>query len=90
MKDAPVKLTIEPTEHFFVAGDVMVRMWQGTAEDGTQAVVMVTAVCTPGQAEAIAEGLVSIPPPDAEAAKQWAQKILDGAPREPTHLKASN
>ena len=71
-----MKLTIEPTEHFFVAGDVMVRMWQGTAEDGTEAVVMVTAVAFSAQAEAIAEGLVSIPPPDAEAARRWAQTIL--------------
>jgi hypothetical protein len=72
----PLKLTIEPTEHFFAAGDVMVRMWQGTAEDGTEAVVMVTAVAFSAQAEAIAEGLVSIPPPDAEAARRWAQAIL--------------
>ena len=37
---------------------------------------MVTAVAFSAQAEAIAEGLVSIPPPDAEAARRWAQTIL--------------
>ena len=70
-----MRLTIEPTEHFFMAGDAMVRMWQGTADDGSEAVAMVTAVAFSGQAEALAEGLVSIPPPDAKAAQRWAQNI---------------
>jgi hypothetical protein len=69
-------LTITPTPHFFMADDVMVRMWQGAAEDGSEVVVLVTAVTFAGHAGALAEGLVSIPPPDSEAAKRWAEKIL--------------
>ena len=74
-----MKLTIEPTEHFFMADDVMVRMWQGKAEDGADVVVLVTAVAFSGQAEAAAEGLISIPPPDAESARQWAEHIMQQA-----------
>jgi hypothetical protein len=71
-----MKLTIEPTEHFFSLGDVMVRMWQGTAEDGSSVVALVTAVAFEGQAEAMASGLISIPPPDADEQQRWAFKIL--------------
>lgn len=73
-----MKLTIEPTPHFFMAGEVMVRMWQGTAEDGTEVVALVTAVAGRGEAPELAAGLVSIPPPDEEAARRWAQSILSG------------
>lgn len=72
-----MKLTIEPTPHFFMAGDVMVRMWTGVADDGSPVVVLVTAVAFSGQAEAAAEGLVSIPPPDADAAMRWAETIME-------------
>jgi hypothetical protein len=71
-----MKLTIEPTPHFFMAGDVMVRMWQGHAEDGSEAVALVTAVGFTEQAQALAEGLISIPAPDEEDAKRWAEHIL--------------
>lgn len=77
-----MRLTIEPTEHFFMAGEVMVRMWQGHDEHGAECVALVTCVGFTGQAQAIAEGLVAIPPPDAEAQRQWAQQIL-GAPDQP-------
>lgn len=76
-----MKLTIEPTPHFFMAGDVMVRMWQGAAEDGTQCVVLVTAVAFTGQSEAAADGLVSIPPPTPEDAERWARHIMGGGMR---------
>jgi hypothetical protein len=59
-----------------MAGDVMVRMWQGTDDQGNPCIALITAVAFPGQAEAAAEGLVSIPPPDAEAAKRWAETIM--------------
>jgi hypothetical protein len=71
-----MKLTIEPTHEFFMAGDVMVRMWQGTSDTGEAVVALVTAVAFPGQAEAMAEGLVSIPPPTPEDARRWAAEVL--------------
>lgn len=73
-----MKLTIEPTAHFFLVDEVMVRMWQGHADGGSEVVVLVTAVAFAGQAEAIAEGLVSIPPPTPEDARRWAEHVLLG------------
>lgn len=68
-------LTLTPTEQFFEAGDIMVRMWQGKArhDDGseTEAIAMITAVAFPGQAEAVSEGLCAIPPPDRADAERW-------------------
>ena len=75
-----MKLTISPTPHFFMSGDVMVRMWQGWDEEGTDVVALVTAVGFAGQAEAVAEGLISIPPPDEAAARRWAETVLSGKP----------
>jgi hypothetical protein len=75
-----MKLTITPTEHFFMADEVMVRMWQGTDDAGNPVIALVTAVAFGGQSEAVAEGLVSIPPPDAEAARRWAAKIMQSLP----------
>jgi hypothetical protein len=72
-----MKLTIEPTTEFFMAGDVMVRAWKGMTEDGAEVIALVTAVCFAGQAAAMAEGLVSIPAPDDDAARRWAEHILD-------------
>lgn len=71
-----MKLIIEPTEHFFMAGDVMVRMWQGQTDDGEPVIALITAVAFTGQAGAVAEGLVSIPPPTPEDARRWAEKIM--------------
>jgi len=73
-----MQLTIEPTEHFFMAGDVMVRMWQGSDHTGAPVVALVTAIAYTGQAQAVveAEGLVSIPPPTPEDARRWAEKVL--------------
>lgn len=75
-----MRLLVEPSESFFMAGDVMVRLWTGTVlhDDGRseEAVALISAVGFGGQAEALSEGLVSIPPPDAEAAQRWAQTVL--------------
>jgi hypothetical protein len=76
-----MKLTIEPTPHFFMEGEVMVRMWQGHAEDGTRCVALVACVVLPGQADAAAENLVPIPPPTPEDAERWARHITDRAMR---------
>ena len=73
-----MRLSIEPTPEFFMAGEVMVRLWQGTAEDGSPVVALVTAVGFAGQAEALSEGLVSIPPPTEVEARAWAETILSG------------
>jgi hypothetical protein len=74
-----MKITVEPTEEFFMAGDVMVRMWQGVAEEAggkTPCIALITAVGFPGQAEAAAEGLVSIPPPTEADARRWAAEVM--------------
>ncbi len=73
-----MKLTIEPTKAFFMAGDVMVRMWQGTDSESQPVVALVSAVVFPGQAEAATEGLVSIPPPAPDDAARWARTVLAG------------
>ena len=70
-----MKLTIEPTPHFFMLDQVMVRMWQGTTESGAEIVALVTAVASKTDAPELASQLVSIPPPDAEAASRWAAEI---------------
>jgi hypothetical protein len=71
-----MELTIKPTEQFFMAGDVMVRMWQGTNQDGTPVVAFVSLVTFPGQAEAASENLVPIPLPDAADAQRWAHVVM--------------
>lgn len=75
---AAKQLTLTPTEHFLMAGDVMVRMWKGADQNGEDVIALICAVAFAGQAEAVAEGLVSIPPPDAEAAQRWARKVIEG------------
>lgn len=52
-----------------------------TLAHGTQCVALVTAVAFTGQAEAAAEGLVSIPPPTPEDAERWARHIMGGGMR---------
>lgn len=73
-----MQLTIEPTKHFFMAGDVMVRLWQGHDTAGAQVVALVASITYTGQVEAMVEteGLVAIPPPTPEDAKRWADRIL--------------
>lgn len=65
----PSSLTIRPTEHFFMLGEVMVRAW--VTDDRT--LVFVAAV-----AGAAGATLIEIPPPDAEAQQRWAAKIMEG------------
>jgi hypothetical protein len=61
-----------------MAGDVMVRMWQGRDESGGEVIALVTAVAFAGQAQDLVETevLVSIPPPTPEDARRWAEKVL--------------
>jgi len=73
-----MRLSIEPTPQFFMAGDVMVRLWQGTADDGSAVVALVTMVGFAGEADRLAAGLVSIPPPTEVEARAWAETILSG------------
>lgn len=73
-----MRLTIEPTPNFFMAGDVTVRMWEGTDEHGTKVVAMVAMVSSQSNIPELAAGLISIPAPDARAQEQWARKVLEG------------
>lgn len=76
-----MRITIEPTPQFFMAGDVMVRLWQGVAEDGTLVVALVSMVGSAGDVTSGLFGsLVSIPPPDTAEMRQWAHHILGQAP----------
>jgi hypothetical protein len=69
-----MKLTIEPTKHFFMAGDVMVRMWTGEDDRGQPIVAMVAGVMVEGGR--FAEGLIEIPPPDEAQQRAWAERIF--------------
>jgi hypothetical protein len=71
-------LTLKPTQEFFMAGDVMVRMWQGKSDRGENVVALITAVAFAGKTDlpTFTEDLVSIPAPDAEDARRWAEKIM--------------
>lgn len=71
-----MKLTIEPTAHFFTVGDVMVRMWRGMTDSDAPVIVMVAGVAGEGEAVELASGLVSIPPPTPEDARRWAEKVM--------------
>jgi hypothetical protein len=77
-----MELAVTPTEHFFMDGNVMVRMWQGTARhpNGTEeaCIALVAAVAFTGHAETFASGLglVSIPPPTGLRARAWAAEVL--------------
>ncbi len=71
-----MKLTIEPTERFFLAGDVMVRLWTGTTDSGALAFALVAGVSTDG---ALPPGAIEIPPPHPEDARRWAEEVLSRA-----------
>jgi hypothetical protein len=73
-----MKLTLEQTEHFFMAGDVMCRAWQGTDENGVPVVALISLVQFQTLAEFDAGGLVSIPAPTRAAAERWAETVLSG------------
>jgi hypothetical protein len=69
-----MRLTLEPTEEFFMAGEVMVRAWKGTDDKGKPVVAFIAAVSMTSDVGAV--GLVSIPPPDKVAALAWANEVL--------------
>ncbi len=62
-----------------MAGDVMVRLWEGEDTDGQSVVALVAMVEFTGQGQAAPVGLVSIPPPTMEDACEWAMAIINGA-----------
>jgi hypothetical protein len=76
---ARMKLTIEPTEHFFMVGAVMVRAWQGVDATGQKVTAFVAMVQTENAA-APPGLLIEIPAPDAAAARRWAETILRRTP----------
>jgi hypothetical protein len=73
-----MKITVEPTEEFFMAGDVMVRMWKGVAKHGDgrtePCFALVSLVGFSGQVAV--EGLVSVPAPTGDDARRWAAEVL--------------
>jgi hypothetical protein len=70
-----MKLTIEPTKHFFmVAGGAMVRMWTGQDDNGQPIVALLSGVIVEGGQ--FAEGLVEIPPPGVAEQRAWADHIM--------------
>jgi hypothetical protein len=71
-----MRMTLEPTEQFFMLGDVMVRAWQGQDDRGGALIALVAAIAV--EQDSI-PGLTSIPPPGPVEAEQWARTILDKA-----------
>jgi hypothetical protein len=67
-------LTLSPTEQFFMAGDVMVRLWQGTDQNNLPVIALIAGVMAPEHAAA---GLTEIPPPTPQEQQEWARKILE-------------
>ena len=70
-----MRLTIAPTEAFFMQGDVVVRAWKGTDADGNGVIALVSLVQVAGRPEDL-PGLVSVPPPQPEDAVRWAQQVF--------------
>jgi hypothetical protein len=75
-----MQMTLEPTEEFFMAGDVMVRLWTGTSSDGIPVIALVSGVAVAGHSLPLGEKLIPIPPPDHDAQVQWAESILARTP----------
>jgi hypothetical protein len=75
-----MRLTIEPTCQFFMAGDVMVRLWKGHTETGATVLALVTAVATAAEQDDFTGQLTPIPPPTEADARRWAESILRGPP----------
>jgi hypothetical protein len=73
-----MKLTLEQTEQFFMAGDVMCRAWTGTDAGGNACVALISLVQFIGDGQLDPAGLVSIPAPTRESAEQWAHTVLSG------------
>lgn len=71
-----MKLILEPTEHFFMAGDVMVRLWTGTDGDDNPVDALISGVLVHGGSPP--PGLISIPGPDKAEQERWAHAIIWG------------
>jgi hypothetical protein len=73
-----MRLILDPTEDFFMAGDVMVRMWTGTDDEGRPVVALVAGFgLADGSARApLLPGMVPLPPPGPEDAQRWARQIM--------------
>lgn len=74
-----MKLTIEPTEHFFEQDGAVLRVWTGADEHGAPVSALVSGVRAEHDDACWGSELISIPPPSTEDACRWAQKILDEA-----------
>lgn len=71
-----MKLTIEPTGRFFMAGEVMVRLWKGHSGGGQPVIALVSAVAFGEAATADELNLISIPSPHEADAAIWAHTVL--------------
>jgi hypothetical protein len=69
-------MTLEPTEQFFMLGEVMVRVWQGKEDGGGRLIALVAAIAV--EQDTI-PGLTPIPAPGPREAEHWARTILDKA-----------
>jgi hypothetical protein len=67
---------LEPTEEFFMAGEVMVRGWTGFDDQGQHVVAFIAAVAVNEGEGALPTGLVSIPAPTEEDARRWAAEVM--------------
>lgn len=56
-----MKITVEPTEEFFEAEKVPVRMWKGTTDNGVDVVALIAGVRLPEDEDVV--NLKLIPPP---------------------------
>ena len=74
-----IELRLTPTERFFMTGDVMVRLWQGTTEHDTPVLALIAGVQIGSTNPAFAETLVPIPSPTADDAQRWARSVLERA-----------
>jgi hypothetical protein len=71
-----MQLTLEPTEQFFLAGEVMVRAWAGSDDRGQRVVALIAGVALATRPGDVTIGLVEIPPPTVEEARRWAQEVF--------------
>lgn len=60
-----MKLTLEPTEEFFSATNILIRAWRGTDEAGAEVVAFVAGVAIDQEAPQPA-GLVPVPSPSPD------------------------
>lgn len=70
-----MQMMLVPTEEFFKAGGVMLRAWRGADQNGAPVIAFVACVLV-DDGQSHPDGLISIPPPTAEAARMWAAEVL--------------